>query len=163
MLSLEIQELKTAEKQKEKRIKQLYVKYYQLDLSFEFSCCLGGIGSDVIKSTCNTEDLGLIPELGSSSGEGNGYPLQYSCLENSMDRGTWQATVHSIAKSWTQLSDYHFHTFRGLTRCRIETWNSSDLVITCVATTPNKSPNQEHIYTRTIPKMPVLLGHQGYS
>ena len=75
MLSLEIQEPKTAEKQKEKRIKQLYVKYYQLDLSFEFSCCLEGIGSDVIKSTCNTEDLGLIPELGSSSGEGNGYPL----------------------------------------------------------------------------------------
>ena len=163
MLSLETQKPKTAEKQKEKGIKQLCVKYYQLDLSFEFSCCLGHISSDVIKSTCNTEDPGLIPELGRSSGERNGYPLQYSCLENSMDRGTWWATVHSIAKSQTQLSDYPFHTFRGLTRCRIETWNSSDLVITCVATAPNKPPNQEHIYARTIPKMPVVLDHQGYS
>ena len=90
-------------------------------------------------------------------------PTQYSCLENSMDRGTWRSTVHSVAKSWIQLSDYHFHTFRGLTRCRIETWNSSDLIITCEAATPNKSPNQEHIYARTVPKMPVVLDHQGYS
>ena len=43
--------------------------------------------------------------LGSSSGEGNGYPLQYSCLENSMDRGAWQATVHEITKSQTGLSN----------------------------------------------------------
>ena len=42
---------------------------------------------------------------GRSPGEGNGYPLQYSYLENSMDRGTWRATVHRIAKSWTQLSN----------------------------------------------------------
>ena len=41
--------------------------------------------------------------------EENGYPLQYSCLENPMDRGAWQATVYGIAKSWTRLSDYHFH------------------------------------------------------
>ena len=120
-------------------------------------------GSAGKESACNAGDLGLIPGLGSSSGEGNGYPLQYSCLENSMDRGTWRATVHSVAKSWTQLSDYHFHTFRGLTICRIETWNSSDLIITCEAATPNKSPNQEHIYASTVPKMPVVLDHQGYS
>ena len=50
-------------------------------------------------------DLGSIPGSGRSPGEGNGNPLQYSCLENSMDRGVWQATVHGVAKSWTQLSD----------------------------------------------------------
>ena len=43
----------------------------------------------------------MIPGLGRSLGEGNGYPLQYSGLENSMDRGTWQATVHGVTKSWT--------------------------------------------------------------
>ena len=46
---------------------------------------------------------GLIPGLGISPGEGNGNPLQYSCLENPMDRGAWQATVHRVAQSWTQL------------------------------------------------------------
>ena len=45
-------------------------------------------------------DLGLIPGLERSSGEGNGYSLQYSCLENSVDGGTWQATVHGVAKSY---------------------------------------------------------------
>ena len=51
-------------------------------------------GSDGKESTCNAEDPGLIPGSEKSPGEGNGYPLQYSCLENSMDRGAWQATVH---------------------------------------------------------------------
>ena len=50
-------------------------------------------------------DLGSTPGLGRSPGEGNGYPLQYSCLENSMDRGAWWATVHGVAKSWARLSD----------------------------------------------------------
>ena len=54
-------------------------------------------------------DLGSIPGLGRSPGEGNGYPLQYSGLENSMDRGAWQATVHGVAKSHKGLSDFHFH------------------------------------------------------
>ena len=48
------------------------------------------------ESACNAGDPGSIPELGESPGEGNGYLLQYSCLENSMDRGAWQTTVHSI-------------------------------------------------------------------
>ena len=48
-------------------------------------------------------DVGSIPGLGRSPGEGNGDPLQYSCLENPMDRGAWQAMVHRVAKSWTQL------------------------------------------------------------
>ena len=51
-------------------------------------------GSDGIESACNSEDLDSIPGLVRSPGEKNGYPLQYSCLENSMDRGAWQATVH---------------------------------------------------------------------
>ena len=53
---------------------------------------------------CNAEDLGSIPGLGRSSGEGNSYPLQYSGLENSMD-----CIVHGVAKSCTRLSDFHFH------------------------------------------------------
>ena len=53
----------------------------------------------------NAGDIGLIPGLGKSSAEGNGNPLQYSCLENSMDRETWRATVHGVAKSWTRLND----------------------------------------------------------
>ena len=63
--------------------------------------------SDSKDSACNAGDPGLIPGLGSSPGEGNGNPLQYSCLEISMDRGVWRATVHGIAKSWTRLSYFH--------------------------------------------------------
>ena len=50
-------------------------------------------------SACNAGDLGSIPGLGRSSGEGNGNPLQYSCLENPVDGGAWQATVHEVAES----------------------------------------------------------------
>ena len=57
------------------------------------------------ESACNAGDLGLIPGSERSLGEGHGNPLQYSCLENSMDSGDWQATVHGVAKSWTGLSD----------------------------------------------------------
>ena len=53
----------------------------------------------------NAGDMGPIPGLGRSPGEGNGNPLQYSCLGNPMDRRTWRATVHGMAKSQTQLSD----------------------------------------------------------
>ena len=56
-------------------------------------------GSEDKASACNAGDLG-IPGLGRCPGEGNGNPLQYSCLENPMDRGAWQATVHRVAKSW---------------------------------------------------------------
>ena len=54
--------------------------------------------------------VGLTPELGRSSGKGNGNPLQYSCLENPMDKGAWWATVYGIAKSQTQLTNTHTHT-----------------------------------------------------
>ena len=50
-------------------------------------------------------EAGLIPGSERSPGEGNGNPLQYSCLENVMDRGAWGATVHGVAKSWTRLSN----------------------------------------------------------
>ena len=56
-------------------------------------------------------DEGPIPGLGKSPGGGNGNPLQYSCLENPMDRGAWRATVHGVAKRQTQLSvSMHIHT-----------------------------------------------------
>ena len=64
----------------------------------------------VKKSACNAEDLGSVPELGRSPREENGYRLQNSCLENSMDRGAQQATVHGVTKSQTKLSDSHTDT-----------------------------------------------------
>ena len=60
----------------------------------------------VVKNPANTgdiRDVGLIPGLGMSPGGGHGNPLQYSCLENPMDRGAWRATVHRVAKSWARL------------------------------------------------------------
>ena len=60
---------------------------------------LGGLNGK--ESVCNAGDLGLIPESGRSLGEGNGYPLQYSCLENSMDRGARWAIVHGVATCQT--------------------------------------------------------------
>ena len=64
-------------------------------------------GSDGNESAYNAGDSGSISGSGRSPGEGKGCPLQYSRLENSMDRGVWRATVHGVTKSWTQLSDYH--------------------------------------------------------
>ena len=61
-------------------------------------------GSDSKEAACNTGSPGSIPGFGISLGEGNGYPLQYSCLEYSMERGTWQATVHGMAKNLIRLS-----------------------------------------------------------
>ena len=64
--------------------------------------------SEVKVSACNAGDLGSIPGSGRSPGEGNGNPLQYSCLENPMDGGAWWAAVHGIAEGRTQLSDFTF-------------------------------------------------------
>ena len=58
-------------------------------------------GSDGEESACNAENPDLIPGSGRSSGVGNGYPLQYSCLENPMDKGAWWATVHGVTKNQT--------------------------------------------------------------
>ena len=62
------------------------------------------------ESACEAGDQDSIPGLGCSSGEGSGNPLQYSCLENSMDRGAWRATVHGLAQSQTRLT----HVASGL-------------------------------------------------
>ena len=62
-------------------------------------------GSDGKESACNVEDQGSIPGSGRSPGEGNGNPLQYSCLKNSIDGGAWWATVHGVTKSWTPMSN----------------------------------------------------------
>ena len=58
---------------------------------------------------CNAGDPGSIPGSGRLPEVGNGNPLKYSCLENSMDRGAWQALVHKVAKRWRRLSYQHFH------------------------------------------------------
>ena len=62
-------------------------------------------GSDSKESACNAKDLHSVPGLGRSPGREHGNPLLYSCLENSMNRGAWQAIVYEIAKSWTWLSN----------------------------------------------------------
>ena len=64
-------------------------------------------GSDGKESACNAGDPGLIPGLGRSPGEENGNPLQYSCLENSMGRGAWKATIHGTADSDTMEQPTH--------------------------------------------------------
>ena len=66
-------------------------------------------GSEGKESTCNVGDLASIPGLGRSPGGGYGNPFQYSCLENSMHRGAWWATVHRVTESQTQLSDLAEH------------------------------------------------------
>ena len=69
---------------------------------------LGFLGGSMVKNppanAGDARDMGLIPGLGSSPGGGHDNPLQYSCLENPVDRGAWLATVYGVAKSWTRLS-----------------------------------------------------------
>ena len=66
-------------------------------------------GSAGKEPACDAGELGSILESGRSPGEGHGNPLQYSCLENPMDRGVWRVIVHGVSKSQTRLSDWHFH------------------------------------------------------
>ena len=75
---------------------------------YSFLGFAGGSGGK--ESACNAGDPGSILGSGRSPWEGTGNLLQYSCLENAMDRGTWQAIVHGVAKNWTWLSDSHTHT-----------------------------------------------------
>ena len=80
--------------------KWIFLSLFKLQLRL----CLGFPGSSVVKSLpANAGDVGSIPELGRLPGEGNGNPLQYSCLENPLDRGAWQAVVHGVTKSQTPL------------------------------------------------------------
>ena len=71
------------------------------DSNSNFHCPPVSGDSDSKESACNAGDPGSTPRLGRSPGEGKGNPLQYSRLENSMDRGAWRAIVHGVAKSWT--------------------------------------------------------------
>ena len=94
----------------EKNTHELIQVLCSADIILQFIQCVGAgfpypCSSNGKESDCNAGDQGSIPGLGSSSGKGNGNPLQYSCLENSRDRGAWQATTFGIAKSRTQLSN----------------------------------------------------------
>ena len=68
-------------------------------------------GSNSKEFACHAGDPGSVPGLGKFPEKGHGNPLQYSCLENPMDRGAWRAIVHGVTQSQTQLSDQHFFTF----------------------------------------------------
>ena len=72
--------------------------------NYKKSTCSPG-GPDSEESVCIAGDLGSIPGSGRSLGESNGNPLQYSCLEHSIDRGAWQTTLHGVTKSQTRLSN----------------------------------------------------------
>ena len=85
------------------QLKILFYSAFSQTYLYARGLCLFGLpgGSDDIENACNEGDPSWIPGSGRSPGEGNGYQLQHSCLENSMDRGVWQATVHGIRKSQT--------------------------------------------------------------
>ena len=80
-------------------IEVLYIKTWEIHLK-QYSAIniLISLGSEGKESACSAGDPGSIPRLGRYPGEGNGNPSQYSCLENSMDRGAWQATIHGLAE-----------------------------------------------------------------
>ena len=77
------------------------------------------VGSVVKNPSANSGDAGSIPGSRRSPGEGNGNPLQYPCLENPMDGGSWWAAVHGVVKSWARLSNFHFILFGT---CKIHTF-----------------------------------------
>ena len=90
-----------------------YFRAFELESAFQPNRCFPG--DSVVKNppanAGDTSDAGLIPGLGRSPGEGNGNLLQYSCLENPMDRGAWQAIVHEVAKSQTGLEQINICAF----------------------------------------------------
>ena len=87
--------------------KSIFKKYWGQTVQWRIKLSLGFPGGSEVKvSACNAGNLGSIPGSGRSPGEGNGKPLQYSCLENPMDGGAWWATVHGVARSRTRLSDF---------------------------------------------------------
>ena len=85
----------------------IYTHIYMYECMY---ICIWGFsgGSDSKESAYNAGDPGSVPGLGRSPGEENGYPFQYSCLVNSVDRGAWQATIHGVSKSQTRLSNFSY-------------------------------------------------------
>ena len=109
-------------------------------------------GSDGKASACNAGDLGSIPGSGRSPGEGNGTPLQYSCLENPMDREAWETTVHGIAKSRTRLSDFTFTVilkfliiFDKRPQIFIFQWIPKTCGLYCIGDTMTPVPETNHL------------------
>ena len=102
---------KTQNRQWDAHLPQGFVAYPVEGSWFLASLASGGFlsGSDGQEPACSAGDPGSIPGLGISSAEGNGNPLQYSCLENPMYGAAWRATVHGVAKSLTRLSDFTFY------------------------------------------------------
>ena len=74
-------------------------------ISYPLSDYMASLVAQAVKNLLQCGKLGSIPGLGRYSGGGHGNPLQYSCLENPMDRGAWGATVHGVLRSWTRLND----------------------------------------------------------
>ena len=97
----------------------------------------------------NAGDMGLIPDLGRSLGKGNSYPLQYSFLENPMDRGDWWATVHWLSMSWTQLSDWATkNTYNvGIYSVSTITWTSPEGQYWTQIWLYSLQPKMEKLYT----------------
>ena len=93
-------------RQDEFLIVQLLMLFYRTAVKFK------GLYQPGKESVCSAGDPDSVPGSGRSPGEGNGYPHQYSCLENPMDRGALWAIVHGIKKSQTQLSNFHFTSYR---------------------------------------------------
>ena len=88
--------------------------FHQINFSEKVQFCEDFTGGSAGKeSACNVGDLGSIPGLGRSFGEGNGNPLQYSCLENPVDIGAWWAAVHGVTQSRTQLKQLSMHACIG--------------------------------------------------
>ena len=114
-------------------------------------------------SACNAEDPGSIPGSGRSPEEGNGNPLQYSCLENPMDRGACWATVHGVAKSQTRLSDFTIYwsppgsSVHGISQARILEW----VAIPFSRDLPNPGTEPESPTSPVFQAASLLLSHQG--
>ena len=106
-------------------------------------------GSEVKGSACIAGDLGSIPGLGRSPGEGNGKPLQYSCLENPMDGEAWWATVHGVSKSRTQLSDFTF-TFHLL---GVLVFQKSSKILLCISHEGKPGPCPKLVLSQWCPTL----------
>ena len=111
---------------------------WAISLFPQISCHAGfPDGSDSKESGCNAGDPGLIPGLGRSPEEGNGNPLQYSCLENPMNRGTWRVIFYGVAKSRTRLSNWGFFFFQPSCWSAFTGWGPSVACFTAFICCPS--------------------------